>query len=817
LWRDGARTDAILAQHSDQFDQQRILAAVSAAAEGLETAAVARALGLEREQQQALRQLLKAMVRSGLLGQQGRRFVVGARPARAAAERLGTLRVSAAGRGGEERGLVLLDDAAEEPVYCDGDDMAEAIDGDRVALVLSAGRGRARGRVVRVVERVRRRVTGFVEGPPWRLRPDDPRLAARPITIALDGDGVGRATLESWAQAQPRPLVAAEIVAYPVAAGAPLQVVVTRALGQAGELTTEVARVLVEQGVVEPFAAAVCAEAEALPDHVRRADLVDRVDLRDRPFVTIDPETARDFDDAVAMEAGPGGTTRVWVAVADVSHYVSAGTPLDEEARRRGCSVYLPDRAIPMLPTALSAGICSLLPQQDRLALVVRLDVDAAGAVVESDCMAAVIHSRARLDYAGAAAALAGELHGRREAYREHLPQLHALRRVAEALRARRMARGSLDLDLPEPKVVLDADDPALIRDIVISRQDPGVRQTYGLIEELMLAANEAVAQRFLRAQQPTLWRVHPTPRLEALQQLAQWLASYGVALPGAAPTAALREGDEARVTASAARWLQRTLRAVGQHRAGRALTYLVLRSLKQACYRAEHQGHFGLASAAYLHFTSPIRRYPDLIVHRQVKAQLRAAGKPAGGRHVAAAAAGYDVAELREMAAASSARERAALDVTRQVQGLYGARLLRERIGDEVEGQITGVMAFGVFVALDQPAVDGLVHVEQLPERMLFDAERLRLDAPGSGRALALGDRVRVRVIDTDLRRGQVNLQLVSREGTPWPSAPAGRTGDDRGSGGRGRTSRHPPPRGPGPRREGGGRQESKERRTRR
>ncbi|MBK8481893.1 MAG: VacB/RNase II family 3'-5' exoribonuclease [Proteobacteria bacterium] len=735
-----------------------------------------RALGLDRASQPALRQLLRAMVRSGVVAQQGRRFLVNARSQAAAGERLGTLRVNANPRGGEERGLVLLDDTAEEPVYCDGDDMAEAIDGDRVALVLSAGRGRARGRVVRVIERVRRRVTGLVEGPPWRLRADDPRLALRPITIQLDGDGVGRATLETWAAAQPRPLVAADIVAYPDAAGAPLQVVVTRALGQAGELTTEVARVLVEQGVVEPFAAAVCAEAEALPDHVRRADLVDRVDLRDRPFVTIDPETARDFDDAVAMEPGPGGTTRVWVAVADVSHYVTAGSALDEEARRRAFSVYLPDRAIPMLPTALSAGICSLLPQQDRLAMVVRLDVDPTGSVVESDCMAAVIHSRARLDYAGAAAALAGELHGTREAYREHLPQLHALRRVAETLRARRMARGSLDLDLPEPKVVLDADDPALIRDIVISRQDPGVRETYGLIEELMLAANEAVAQRFVRAQQPTLWRVHPAPRLEALQQLAQWLASYSVKLPGAAPTASARESDEARLTASSARWLQRTLQAVGRHRAGRALTYLVLRALKQACYRAEHEGHFGLASAAYLHFTSPIRRYPDLIVHRQVKAQLRAAGKPAGGRLVAAAAAGYSAAELRDIGAGASARERAALDVSRQVQGLYGARLLRERIGDELEGQITGVMAFGVFVALDRPAVDGLVHVEQLPEPMVYDAERLRLDAPGSGRALALGDRVCVRVIGTDLRRGQINLQLVSREGTSWPAAASGR-----------------------------------------
>jgi len=721
--------------------------------EGMRAAEVTRELGLTRGQRPRVRQLLRELVRSEAVAQYGRRFRLrsdpsgtpcagdeSAEPARVPGV-YGALRVTPQGRG-----IVVLDDVAQEPVLVKADDLGAAIDGDRVEIRVVGGRRRPIGEVARIIERGRKRVSGVLQGPPWTVHSDDPRLPQPIEVMAPVSDS------EVAAPGQVGQIVLAEIVRYPEAPGEPIKVTVERQLGQPGVLASEVTRLLYEQDIAEGFPDEVLRSAAETPDHVRAADHVDRVDLRDRSFITIDPETARDFDDAVTVEPGPKDTSRVWVAVADVSHYVHEGTPVDQEARARGCSAYLPDRAIHMLPERLSSGICSLVPNRDRLTMVVRLDIDERGRVLDAECVAAVIHSRGRLDYGGVAAAFAGQLRGRWARYEEHLAQLQRLQQITRALRGRRLRRGSLDLDLVEPKVVLDEDDPLRVRDIVVNRQVPTIREAYGLIEELMLAANEAVGRIFEAANRATVWRVHETPKEDSLLQLTEWLSSYGINV-----------GLDGLRTPKA---MSRLLQQLRGHPAARPLSYLVLRSLKQATYRTVNRGHFGLASSSYLHFTSPIRRYPDLVVHRLMKRLLRAEGRPAGGRQQSSTSSPpRDV--LSQVAERASLRERRALEVSRQVHSIYAARLMRDRIGDELPGSVSGLTSFGMFVTLDEPYVDGMVRIESLPEPMRFDGRRQRLFGRRTGTTISLGDRVRVKVVGASVARRQIDLELVQHRGS--------------------------------------------------
>jgi ribonuclease R len=647
------------------------------------------------------------------------------------------------------RGFVDIGEAYDD-LLVSRRDLGPALDGDTVEVEAWEGRTRRRARVLRVVSRGRTRLTGVLQlhEETATLRADDPRILGDVEVVEVGGARAGQAVL-------------AQIIRYPEAPGDGLQVEVTRVLGEPGLLLTEVDKCLAGHGVEEPFPRVVEAAAGEMPTWVRASDKTDRLDLRDRHFVTIDPLNARDFDDAVAIEPGPDGTTRIWVAVADVSHYVEEGSPLDLEARRRGCSIYLPDRSIPMLPPDLSAGICSLVPRRDRLAMVVRLDVSRSGRIKQHACAAAVIHSRGQLDYRGVAAALSGDFEGKRSAYREHSDLLVALHAAAASLRRRRLRRGSLDLDLPEAQVLLDEDDPTRVRQIVQSRPDTPIKRAYSLVEELMVAANEAVARQFQRADVPTVWRIHPAPRAEALEKLAGWMNGYGV------EARAAELGDE--------RAIGRLVTRLRSHRAARPLSYLVLRTLKQATYAAHNAGHFGLASRSYLHFTSPIRRYPDLHVHRLLKNLLRrqgeAAGRPPPARQ-------EEPEALQQIAREATACERRAIEVEREIHRVYASSLMRDRIGERLWGQIGGLNAFGFFVTLDEPYVEGLVKAESLERELELDPAQMRLF--GRDRVFSLGDRVLVRVTDTSVLRRQVDLELVPGEGAeapthePDPAAPA-------------------------------------------
>jgi len=650
----------------------------------------------------------------------------------------GTLQVTPGGRGFVDRG------EAFEDVLVQRRDLGLALDGDLVEVETWPGRHRMVGRITAVLERGRTRVTGNliagVDGTPL-LQPDDVRLPA-PMPVSDTGEArVGQAVL-------------GEIVAYPEREGELPEVRVDRVLGEPDRLITEVAKAVVGAGVDEPLPRAVRAAARSVAQEVRldEEELAHRTDLRHLHFVTIDPLSARDFDDAVALEDLPdGGGARVWVAVADVSHYVQEGSALDKEARRRGCSIYLPDRAIHMLPEELSAGICSLVPDEDRLAMVVRLDVADDGSILEEDCLAAVIHSRGRLDYGGVAAALQGDFRGKRAGYVEHAGILERLGQVTGALRAARLKRGSLDLDLPESQVQLDEDDPNRVRDIISSRGDEPVKKAYNLIEELMVSANEAVARRFQALKIPTIWRVHPRPTTDRVEQLGTWLSAYGVQI------------DPADLVTP--RGMGRVLTALADHPSRRPLSYLVLRTLKQAVYAVNNVGHFGLASRTYLHFTSPIRRYPDLHVHRLVKAMLSKEGKPSGGaRPVRARSA----KELKAMAKGATQAEQRAVALERDVRRLYSAALMRDRIGTRLEGQITGVIRDGFFAALDHPAVEGMVRLQRRDAQ--FHGDQMRLKDRHRGVVYGLGDRVVVEVVDTNTRRRRIDLKLADEEGAHTP-----------------------------------------------
>jgi ribonuclease R len=745
-------------QAIDRLAIERLLQA--AAETGLQVAELTMQLGLPAGLRSRVRRVLKEMSSQGLVEREGRLFRLTQRREQPGTTQIGEVRLTPSGRAFLHRG------EAYDDVMLIRDGIGPALDGDRAEARVWPHRDRLQGEVIRIIERGRIRLTGVLEQE-MVIRPDDPRLPSR-VEVVGDADELAVCVGQ---------VVLAEIVRYPVAAGELVQVRIVRVLGAEGALLTEVDKALASRAVEQEFTPEVEAAARRIGRELCEADFAGRLDLRDKDFITIDPPAARDFDDAVTLESLPGGATRVWVAVADVSHYVPEGSVLDRSARSRGCSIYLPDRAIAMLPERLSNEVCSLVPEEDRLAMVVQIDVDSGGQVSSPTCMAAVIHSRARLDYNGVAAALEGRFVGRWARYRQHLEQLRVLQDVAAALRGRRMARGALELDLVEAKVVLDQDDPRRVRDVVASRSEPGLRLAYNLIEEMAIVANETVGQFLLAHNSPAIWRTHDPPKLPALEQLARVLESYGLAV------------DAEKL--STKRGLADLLRRLSNHRASRPLSYLVLRALTQAIYRASEPGHHGLASRSYLHFTSPIRRYPDLHLHRLVKRVLHETGGHGG---VAPAVAQRSTKALAAMAAECSQLERRAIELEREIQSVYGVAAVRDRVGDEVWGTVAGLTSFGLFVSLESPFVDGLVKLDDLAEDVELDLSRMRIYGQRTGRVYSLGDRVRVQIASANLVRRHIDL--VPKE---WGDSDDVVEGSRSGTGAaprkkRGRRDRHEP-----------------------
>jgi len=462
-----------------------------------------------------------------------------------------------------------------------------ALDGDLVEVVTWPGQKGTEGNVVGVLSRGRTRITGILKRVRKELivEPDDARIAIDYGFIALDDDVADKSAVGQS--------VVVRICRYPTDGNKELVGRLERVIGPPDEPRTEIAKILVSAGISEEFTAESMNEAEATPGEVIARDFADRIDLRDRQFFTIDPNDARDFDDALCVEDGPAGMTRVWVAIADVAHYVAVDSAIDRDAQERGFSTYLPSRVVPMLPLALSSGICSLKPDTERCAMVVRMDFTPDGGVRDTSMVAAVIRSRARLDYSGVAAALCGDFGGSRQHYRPWSAALSRLSNLAQILRRHRMNRGALVLEIPEPKVILDDDNPDLVRDVVQSKGSEEVRGAYQLVEEFMIAANEAVGRFFADRGLTAVWRVHAPPERERIEELAVLLGSYGIAL----------DVDDVRTP----RGLKNVIEQLENHTELSSLSFLLLRSLKQAVYDTTPTGHFGLASEHYLHFTSPI------------------------------------------------------------------------------------------------------------------------------------------------------------------------------------------------------------------
>jgi ribonuclease R len=678
--------------------------------------------------------------------------------------------------------FVVPDDHTED-IHVNARARGPAMDADKVEVEWWVGARGLEGKVRRVIERGRGKITGQIGGSGKNvyLTPDDPRISGQ---VVLRGGAHGAKVGQA---------VVAEIARYPLHPADHMEVTVLKVLGDPDDPRTEVEKILACADVSEEFPADVVRAASHVPEEVRPNDRKDRVDLRHIPFMTIDPETARDFDDAVAIEPLPDGGHRLWVAVADVSHYVREGSPIDKEARRRGFSVYLPSRAIPMLPEALSSHLCSLVPEVDRLAMVVRIDLDRDGASRDSDFAAAVIHSRARLDYPGVAAALGGDTKGKRKKYEPHVDTLRAMDALAQKLRKRRFARGALDLDLPEAVVELDRDDPRLVREVRRSRRDPGERGAYAMIEEFMLAANEAVGDSFQKRGEEVLWRIHEAPDAMKLENFVGLAQSYGLAV----------NVDELRTP----RGLGKLLVKLKDHPAQKPLSFQLLRSLKQASYDLVNVGHFGLASPAYVQFTSPIRRYPDVVAHRRLKQRLALIGRPSGGFGAKAQDKSGDKpadkttesesAVMVAIAAEASFSERKAMEIEREVMDLYRAFFMRDKVGDVFDGTISAVTSFGIFVVIDEPYIEGLVRMEELGDDIFsFEETHLRLVGRRTGRTFALGDSVKVEILSVSVARRRIDFRLHShRAEIHFKGTLGGR--DDRGRGRRVRGPDRGPDRG--------------------
>ncbi|MGE4578648.1 MAG: ribonuclease R [Desulfuromonadales bacterium] len=607
--------------------------------------------------------------------------------------------------------------------------LREVMHGDEIVVRVERGGrpGKPEGRLVRVEKRAHTTLVGLYEqGRKFgSVHPADPRLN-QPIFVPA-GQELG---------ARGGEVVLVAIDAYPNefrnAEGHIVQV-----LGDPSDPAVEILSIIHKHGLSHEFPDDVLAEADFLPEEVQPGDLEQREDLRDLPFVTIDGETAKDFDDAVCLRCEEGGTSRLWVAIADVGHYVKEGSLLDQEAYLRGTSVYFPGQVIPMLPERLSNGICSLNPQVDRLTLVAEIVFDAKARRQSSRFYPAVIRSRARLTYTEVHEMVEKQLAETIERYVDLYPMLTEMLALSEGLTAMRRQRGSLDFDLPEAEIILGVRGEP--ENIIKAERTKAHR----LIEEFMLAANEAVAFFLDQRDFPLLYRVHEPPDLAKLQAFQQFIAffNYGFNLEA--------EGVDPRA-------LQELLAQVEGKPEERTINQVLLRSMKQAFYAPDNVGHFGLAAEHYCHFTSPIRRYPDLQVHRVLRQAWRTGGLAEQERKRLAE-------RLPEMGEHTSRTERRAMEAEREIVELKKCQFMAERVGETFAGYITGVQPFGLFVELKEFFVEGLVHLTSLSDDFYtYEEDRHRLVGQYRRRIFQVGNEVEVLVQNVSVERREIDFTLV-------------------------------------------------------
>jgi ribonuclease R len=604
-----------------------------------------------------------------------------------------------------------------------------ALHGDRVVVRQDRRNpdGRVEGSVVQILERGFPTVVGRFEVDASGLGgvvPFDRRLLAEVQVARSDTRG-----------AKAGEMVTVEITRWPTPTRGPLGRVV-EVLGHIDDPGVDTTIILRKHGIPDEHPAHVVEDAERLGTAVRERDLKGRTDFRAWTIVTIDGEHARDFDDAISLERLANGNYWLGVHIADVAHYVREGSALDQEAFARGTSVYFPERAVHMFPAALATGLCSLRPHVDRLVQSCLMEVSPSGEVVRHELHDGVIRSAARMTYTAVNAIVTERDPQVTAEYAPLVPLFERMRELFEILNARRRRRGAIDFDLPEPEVILDAD--GFIEAIIASERNVAHR----LIEEFMLLANETVARELEARDVPALYRVHEAPDPLKVKQFEEFLASFGLSL--AAPP----EGVQPR-------HFQRLVDRIRGRPAERPIAFLMLRTMQKARYDPANLGHFGLAADTYTHFTSPIRRYPDLVVHRVLR-EVRH-GTITDDRRAELAE------ELPEVGRHTSEMERRAEEAERELLQWKKVRFMADKVGEVFDGYITGVAPFGLFVELGDHYVEGLVHVGTMADDYYrFREQAHALFGENTKKTYRVGDKVQVQIVRVDMERRQIDLGLA-------------------------------------------------------
>lgn len=630
-------------------------------------------------------------------------------------------------------GFVISEIPEEPDVYIAPDASMNAMHNDRVVARVhhrAVGMGKTReGEIIRVVRRANSHIVGVFENNRSYgfVIPDDPRIG-QDIFIPRDEVNGARDGYK----------VVVEVTRWPEkkrsAEGKVIEV-----LGNQSDPGIQILSIIRSHDLPTEFPVEVERQVQDIPGMVQEEELKGRRDLRELPLVTIDSEDAKDLDDAVHVERLKNGKYLLGVHIADVSHYVKEGSPLDKEAQLRGTSVYLADRVLPMLPPKLSNGICSLNAQVDRLALSAQMEIDERGRVIHYEIFPSIIHVHKRLSYNIVRKIIAEHDEQLREKYQDMLPHLENMERLCRILRERRMRRGAIDFDFPELKVKLDEEG----KPVEVVKRIRSIAES--IVEEFMLVANETVAEHMHRLDVPFVFRVHEEPDPEKIVKLDNLLRNFGLSLNKAS-----------EIPPSA---LQKILSRIQGRPEERIISTVMLRSLKQARYEAENLGHFGLAAEFYTHFTSPIRRYPDLIVHRMIRETL-AKGGISGKRREKLAAV------LPEIALHSSQRERAAAEAERETVDLKKAEYMTQFIGEEFEGIISSVTSFGVFVELSN-GIEGLVHVSTMDDDYYqFIEEQYSLLGERTKKVYRLGEPVKVVVTKVNVEEKSIDFRLAELAG---------------------------------------------------
>ncbi len=680
-------------------------------------------LGIAREDRPAFRQMLKGLVAAGaLIETRGNRFGLPDRM------NLVVGRITIHPRG---FGFVVPERPVEDmqgDLYIAGSNLNQAMHGDRVvARIERVSDKGAEGRILRILERGAGTIVGRYDIDQSGLGfvvPFDRRMIMDVHIPAGD-----------QAEAEPGDMVVVEITRWPTSARGPLGRVV-EVLGGIEEPGVDTEIIIRKYGIPDEHGPEAVTEANRLGTSLHDRDIRGRTDFRAQLTVTIDGEHARDFDDAITLERLDNGLFRLGVHIADVAHYVPEGSALDAEAYERGTSVYFPERAVHMFPAELATGLCSLNPRVDRLVQSCVMDIDRRGTVVSYTLHDGVIHSDERMTYTDVAAILTDANPGLIARYERLVPMFESMRELFEILNRRRRRRGSIDFDLKEPEIVLD--DQGLVEAIIAAERNVAHR----IIEEFMLVANETVAQHLDDTDTPTLYRVHEDPDPLKVAQFEEFVSTLGHTLN--APPEDVKP-----------RHFQKLVERMRGTPEEKPIAFLMLRTMQKARYDPSDLGHFGLAASSYTHFTSPIRRYPDLIVHRTLRESRH--GRMTEDRREQL------TEDLPEIARHTSEMERRADDAERELVQWKKVRFMADKVGDEFDGYITGVSAYGLYIELIEHFVEGMVHVSTMADDYYRFVEKAHiLRGENTGKVYRLGDRVSVQVIKVDMERRQLDLGLT-------------------------------------------------------